>query len=73
MKSWTDKWRGQVIKGNGYLVSLPLLPLSSLMPLLILSKSKQRDLESGNEEYRKGSPKEQYAKGLKRDWGRGES
>lgn len=48
-----------------------LLPLSSLMPLLILPK--QRDLESGNEEYRKGNPKEQYAKGLKRDWGGGKS
>lgn len=52
-------------------MSLLLLPSSSLMPLLILPKSKQSGLESGNEEYRKGSPKGQCAKGLKRDWGWG--
>ena len=55
-----------------------MVTLSHCSPPIIIPHAtpnlpKQKDLESGNEEYRKGNPKEQYAKGLKRDWGGGKS
>lgn len=55
---------------NGYLLPIASLPIDISHATLNFSMTRQNDQESGNEKNRKYSPKEWYAKGLKRDQGK---